>query len=170
VDLSRERPALLRPGGIPIERIEAVLGERLGAAGRGAPRVSGSLAAHYAPRRPLELLPADALEQRVVELHAHGLGVAVWSVHQPGAGQPADSPGMIRDVMSSPSLLWWPMPDDPFECGRVLFARLRDLDRSGADVLLIERPPDELLWAAVVDRLTRAAVGAGGAEGAFTAS
>jgi L-threonylcarbamoyladenylate synthase len=150
VDLSRSRSAVLRPGGIDVATIETVLGESLdsaGGAGDSAPRVSGSLAAHYAPGRPLELLPPQALAQRIQDLDARGLRLAVWSVRPPRAG----------------SFLWRPMPDEPVACGRALFARLRELDRSGADVLLIEHPPDDLRWAAVIDRLTRAAVGAGSA-------
>lgn len=151
VDLSRSRPAVLRPGGIEVATIETVIGESFDAAGsadEGVPRVSGSLAAHYAPGRPLELLPPQALAQRIKDLEARGLRLAVWSMRPPEAA----------------SGLWRPMPDDPVACGRALFARLRELDHSGADVLLIERPPDDPRWAAVIDRLTRAAVGAGSAD------
>lgn len=157
VDLSRARPALLRPGGIEAARIEVLLGEELAAPGTGAPRVSGSLAAHYAPRRPLELLPPHAIAPRVVQLQALGLSVAVWSMQPPEIG----SNGEARAGAPVELLRWRRMPNDPFECGRELFARLRELDCSGADVLLIEHPPGEDRWSAVQDRLSRAAVGAG---------
>ena len=45
VDLSQDRPALLRPGGVPAERLEALLGP-LGSSSTVAP---GTLPAHYAP-------------------------------------------------------------------------------------------------------------------------
>jgi L-threonylcarbamoyladenylate synthase len=63
VDLSRGFPALLRPG-----RDAAAIADVLGRAPRlpdsdaTAPRASGTLKAHYAPRTPLALLPFDALE------------------------------------------------------------------------------------------------------------
>jgi L-threonylcarbamoyladenylate synthase len=145
VDLSRGHPALLRPGGIDAASIEAALGEPLRQAGAGAPRVSGSLAAHYAPTRPLELLPADQLASRVQVLGERGLRVICWSRVQP-VPQP---------------WRWSSMPADPIECGRQLFAQLREMDASGADCLLIEAPPVESRWLAVADRLRRAAVGAG---------
>ena len=52
VDLSSDRPALLRPGIIGAERIAAVLGNALHAPDRTSPRASGMLASHYAPRTP----------------------------------------------------------------------------------------------------------------------
>jgi L-threonylcarbamoyladenylate synthase len=57
VDLSRDRPAVLRPGAITREQLETALGiaPDEGAADNfpDAPRVSGSLAAHYAPITPM---------------------------------------------------------------------------------------------------------------------
>jgi L-threonylcarbamoyladenylate synthase len=144
VDLSRDRPALLRPGGIEASRIEAALAEPLTSGGGQAPRVSGSLAAHYAPGRPLELLDARALPARALALELEGLRVAVWSRRPPD-----------RSVW-----MWRSMPEDPVACGQALFECLRELDRSGADCLLIEQPPSDPRWLAVNDRLGRAAVGA----------
>jgi L-threonylcarbamoyladenylate synthase len=41
-----------------------------------------------------------------------------------------------------------------------LYASLRALDAAGADVILVEQPPQTPGWAAVNDRLRRAAGGA----------
>lgn len=54
VDLSRSTARLLRPGGVPREAIEAVIGP-LAAAEAGEPRAPGMLASHYAPALPLRL-------------------------------------------------------------------------------------------------------------------
>ena len=62
VDLSGAAPVLLRPGGVPQEELETVLGplapppEDAGA----APRSPGMLRRHYAPARPLRLNAAAA--------------------------------------------------------------------------------------------------------------
>jgi len=42
-----------------------------------------------------------------------------------------------------------------------LYASLRSLDESGCDVIIVEKPPQTAEWAAINDRLTRAAAGAG---------
>ena len=57
-----EAPMLLRPGGLPREEIERVLGRALAQAARtmpvsdtGQPLAPGMLASHYAPRTPVRL-------------------------------------------------------------------------------------------------------------------
>ena len=71
VDVSAEHPALLRPGGVPVEAIEAVVGP-LGRSDTVAP---GTLAAHYAPRTRLEL--SEEPEVRAAVLRSRGLRVSV---------------------------------------------------------------------------------------------
>jgi L-threonylcarbamoyladenylate synthase len=144
VDLSRGSPALLRPGGVSAARIEPVLGQPLRRPGAAAPRVSGTLAAHYAPRTLVELLTAEAIDSRLAALRVRGLRVAVWSRTRPRAN----------------SEHWERVPDEPGQFARLLYDTLRRLDRTGFDRLLIERLPDEGEWAAVNDRLRRAAAGA----------
>ena len=90
LDLSRGVPVILRPGAIGADDIARVIGRRPrlrdedAKASTDAPRVSGALAAHYAPRTPLELVHGASLASRVRE------GDAVLArVPQP-AGLPAN--------------------------------------------------------------------------------
>jgi len=50
-----------------------------------------------------------------------------------------------------------PMPDDPHEYAAVLYERLHQADSEGWDWIAIERPPEGEEWAAIRDRLERAA-------------
>ena len=52
---------------------------------------------------------------------------------------------------------WVRMPSDPGAYAQKLYAALRELDTSGAALLLIETPPATPEWQAVLDRLRRAA-------------
>ena len=52
---------------------------------------------------------------------------------------------------------WVVLADTPAEFGQRLYATLRDLDAVGAPRLLVEEPPAGDEWAAVRDRLARAA-------------
>ena len=62
LDLTGEVPALLRPGGITLEQLQASLGAiAIGKAAAGPARSPGMLASHYAPSLPLRL---DANEAR----------------------------------------------------------------------------------------------------------
>lgn len=152
VDLSRGVPVILRPGAIGADDIARVLGRRPrlrgeveagNAAEQGAtPRVSGALAAHYAPRTPLELVATDALAAQA----------------RPGDAVLARcaAPASLAEGVA-----WAQAPADPAGYGHDLYAQLRRLDESGAARILVEAPPAAPEWAAVADRLGRAAVGSG---------
>lgn len=152
VDLSRGVPVILRPGAIGADDIARVLGRRPrlrgeveagNAAEEGAtPRVSGALAAHYAPRTPLELVATDALAAQA----------------RPGDAVLARcaAPASLAEGVA-----WAQAPADPAGYGHDLYAQLRRLDESGAARILVEAPPASPDWAAVADRLGRAAVGSG---------
>lgn len=141
VDLTRDRPVLLRPGGIDSARLESVLGETLLARDAGAPRASGTLDAHYAPTTPVELVTRSGLRAGIARLHACGVRVAAWTRSADGAA---------ADVHL-------PMPRRAVTAARTLYGTLRALDRCGCDRILIERVPAGVAWRAVADRLERAA-------------
>lgn len=144
VDLSGGTPILLRPGRITPQEIEAVIRVPLGRATAATPRASGTLAAHYAPQVPLRLVSGGMLDAAVREASAlHP--VAVLARHA--------RPGY------STATVWMVAPLDAAEYARLLYAGLRQLDRSGCARILVEAPPDTPDWAAVRDRLARAAAG-----------
>jgi len=59
--LADPEPLLLRPGGVPVEAVEAVLGRSLRTGGAGPrPTAPGQLASHYAPEAPVRLEATSA--------------------------------------------------------------------------------------------------------------
>ncbi len=138
-------PVLLRPGGIVARDLSRVLGRTLGAAGDAAPRASGSLASHYAPRTPADLVTANALRAEILQLGARDESVAVLART---VARPADFAGV-----------WLRAPSDAAAFAHDMYANLRTLDAANADVILIERVPDDDVWLAVSDRLERATRG-----------
>ena len=56
---------------------------------------------------------------------------------------------------------WQHAPADPLAYAHDLYAALRRLDESGCDLIIVESPPETPAWAAVRDRLQRAAAGSG---------
>jgi L-threonylcarbamoyladenylate synthase len=125
---------LLRPGGIARERIEAVLGHRLASpAAQGPVTAPGMLASHYAPNARLRL-DAEHVEP----------GEAVLDF----GGRFADVQAASFDL--SPS-------GDLAEAATQLFAFLRALDATGAEVIAVAPIPNEGLGEAIRDRLARAA-------------
>ncbi|HKT92595.1 MAG TPA: L-threonylcarbamoyladenylate synthase [Paraburkholderia sp.] len=149
LDLSRGFPALLRPGHVTPHDIARVLGEapRLpDGSDATAPRASGTLKAHYAPRTPLALLPFEALEPLLAAARDAGESVAlVARASRAGAwAQAAD----VHFVAA---------PEEPQEYARELYGLLRALDRANVSRILIEKLPETIEWIAVNDRLGRAA-------------
>jgi len=153
VDLSRlasHGPVLLRPGHISAEAIAAVI-DRMPArpdalkADPSAPRASGTLESHYAPHTPVAMQDTAALADTLARLALAGRKVAL--IHY--SALPATHAAVQ-------------LPATPEGFAHALYAALRSMDGSGADVILVEAPPQEGAWLGVNDRLRRAAHGSSG--------
>lgn len=144
VDCTREPPALLRPGQITRERIEAVLGQRLVERDGDSPRASGTLPTHYAPKAAVRVFGRADLARRIAAAPGPAeRGVAVYSRLAPAAGW-----------------LHRRMPDDADAVAQELFAVLRGFDEAGAITIWLEQFPAGPQWEGVRDRVTRAAAAA----------
>jgi len=124
-------PTLLRPGGLPREQIERVLGHSLAMAplADDAPLAPGMLSSHYAPKARLRL-DADAAG--------------------PDEALLAFGPAAAATLNLSPR-------GDLIEAAANLFSHLRALDASGAQRIAVMKVPHEGLGEAINDRLARAA-------------
>ena len=129
LDLSSERPRLLRPGSVTREQIEELVG-LIDLAGHGdAITAPGMLASHYAPAAPVRLNAAELRKGEVGLDFAGQLGV---------------------EADLSPR-------GDPVEAAANLFALLRALDRPRVTAIAVAPVPEAGLGAAINDRLRRAA-------------
>jgi L-threonylcarbamoyladenylate synthase len=143
VDLTRGAPMLLRPGVLTRAQIEAAAGAPLaGADAPDAPRASGTLASHYAPRAR-------------VRLHADAAALAAALAARPAALRVAVY--CRTPLATSGAALQRRMPDDATGAARELYAALRELDADGVAEIWVEQPPDHPEWEGVRDRLRRAA-------------
>ena len=139
---------ILRPGGVTRELVEEVSGRKVGVRRDGLTRAPGTLKSHYAPEATVLVVDRDDLARRATDLLAADQRVAVLA---PGPAPPLPADVIVLDG-----------PADSDEYARVLYARLREVDRRGVDVLLAVPPPDAGVGVAVRDRLRRAA---GGGQG-----
>jgi L-threonylcarbamoyladenylate synthase len=144
IDLSSDPPRLLRPGIISQAEIETVIGLIGTHANHSSPRVSGSLAAHYAPRTPMRMLARDSLIIEYTKRQQENSNTEVLWLDE----IPAHFNGLS-------------LASDYRAYARGLYAAMRELDNRHADLLLIEQTPQTSDWLAVNDRLSRALVGAG---------
>ena len=135
VGFERGAPVILRPGGITVEMIEAILplAKRDGRTDDFKPSAPGQLSSHYAPAKPLRL----AAEKFAAD-------EAVLAFGTP----PADHPGPLRNLS----------PDgDLTEAAANLFHMLRELDASEAQAIAVQAIPERNIGRAINDRLRRAA-------------
>lgn len=143
--IDNNTPLLLRPGSLPLAALEETLGAPLCRLDRtpvaSVPRASGTLASHYAPRTPAELVAAEALESVSRRHHREGRRIATLLRTIPALEHAAHT-------LVAPTAA----PD----YAHALYAALRALDTHGDDVLLIEDVPATDEWLAVRDRLLRA--------------
>jgi L-threonylcarbamoyladenylate synthase len=152
VDCSGPVPAILRVGGVPRERVEAILGVRVAIRDDGAVRAPGTLPSHYAPdARVVVVADEYELAARVRDETARGARVGVIAG---GVAAPDAVAGVTR--LGSPR--------EADEYARLLYQWLRDADARGLDVVVAVAPDAVGIGAAVSDRLRRAAANRGGED------
>lgn len=139
IDVTGDRVALLRPGGVPLEALENAIGQSIDMPEHAytessdddapAPISPGLLSSHYAPRAAVRL-----------------------NARKPAAGEAflGFGPGAAADLNLSPS-------GDLREAAANLFAMLHELDATGAEAIAVAPIPESGLGRAINDRLRRAA-------------
>jgi L-threonylcarbamoyladenylate synthase len=124
-------PTLLRPGMVSQSEIEAVIGplQLAAEAGPGAHAAPGQHAQHYQPRTKLLLGPPPPAGRGCYLYHSRPAGGAVNLA----------------------------LPAEPKQYAAKLYDTLHEADRCGYDWMAVEPVPDGAEWAAIRDRLQRAA-------------
>jgi L-threonylcarbamoyladenylate synthase len=149
VDVTGEHTRILRPGMVSAYDLGKVLGRLPGAGTENAPRVSGSLAAHYAPMTPLALLQPD---------------VVIFAVREALAAN--ERIGIIAPMacpLSDQRIVWRQIAGEAAGFAHDIYALLRELDGLGLSRIVVQKPPQNENWRAINDRLQRAVAGSGAA-------
>lgn len=144
IKLDEGRSIILRPGGVPIEEIEAVIGPVVTAAPSGVnPEAPGQLPSHYSPTIPVRL--ADSAG--AIDFSREDAGFLLYK--RPESGAPAGR----TEILS--------VNGDLQEAAANLFSALHRLDRMKISVIIAEPVPERGLGIAIMDRLRRASGGGG---------
>jgi len=144
VDLSRGRAVLLRPGHIDIDALSVVLAYVPALPDAEAPRASGTLDAHYAPSTPVVLVEGTELVSVLTRLNAAGYRAALMQY----------SESDISDISVTTTIR---LSKDASAYAHDLYAALREMDETKADVIVVETPPSGEAWRGINARLRRAA-------------
>jgi L-threonylcarbamoyladenylate synthase len=157
VDLSTTPPRLLRPGGVPAEALEAVLGVELVTATRsnneGPQTAPGMLTVHYSPRTPLTLIVGQPdrararLRSEVAAALVSGKRVGVLALEEDLVLLPSHARVEVVGTWG-----------DANRSAARLFEALRAIDAEDLDGLFVRELADPSigLGRALADRLRRA--------------
>ena len=148
LDISVSPPRLLRPGMIHEQTLLAVTSEPVLALSdnESVLKSPGLLPKHYAPRAKLAILSwkNDAELRRQIETDfPPGVKCHIIAHTHIPSGQ-----GFARVAV---------IPHDAEAFARAIYAELHACDETGAEWILVEKPPEKREWRAILDRLTRAA-------------
>ena len=147
VDVTTDPPMILRLGGLPLNEIQEAIGPVAhGYAESHLQRSPGTRHRHYAPDARVVLIEkgdADQMARVLRELRQKG-NVVGCIVHSPRLAT-VETGQFIRVLPENTDLV-----------ARYLFRTLRELDRAGVDVILVEGVSEEGLGAAVMDRIRKA--------------
>ena len=142
LDLTGDTPTLLRPGMISLGQLQAVLGPVATSKHPAAAeplKSPGQLQRHYSPRAKLIIVEGDM---------AAALGQADETTHVIArTAEPA----------AWPSERWHELPAVVSDFARELYSTLHRCDQLGAETILVQSLPSGDEWAALRDRLNRAA-------------
>ena len=140
LSFSEEKPRLLRPGGVPLEEIESIIGEvEMTPVNEGKPSAPGMLPRHYAPHTPIIL---DWSKKNLDSYRKKKIGLLAFQ----------ESKNFLKfrqvEVLSKKG--------DFREAAASLFSAIRRLDALNLDLILAETVPEVGLGRAIMDRLRRA--------------
>ena len=150
VDLTRcdsIGPVVLRPGQISVAQLAKCLGKMPtvpSVPDAAAPRVSGSLEAHYAPTTPLVLIDSAELLPLLQRLDAAHIHYAL--MHYSSFKQEQHQAVAIQHIADQAAVY-----------AHRMYASMRWLDTQQAALIVVERPPMGDEWQGIHDRLRRAA-------------
>ena len=148
LDLVSKPPRLLRPGMISADSLRAIVGEiSMESAGgeKGMERSPGRLPRHYAPVARLVVLRWK--DEKDLAAQALAFGVSREKVY-------VIAHHLIpqREEFGRVAVI----PADPEAYARALYAELHRCDELGAQLVIVESPPEGEQWRAIADRLRRA--------------
>lgn len=143
VGMEGDEIVVYRLGGLEISEIESLIGEvKVKSHSSSNPQAPGLLESHYAPTKPFIIGDLNVL---ISEYQSRGVDFAVLSLTQIFSSIPAEN----QIALSKRG--------DLKKAATNLFAAMRSLDQSNAQVILAELMPEEGLGKAINDRLKRAA-------------
>lgn len=139
LDMTKRRPAILRPGAITASMIEDVIHVKVEQPLTHKEKVSGNSSAHYQPEKPLFVMSKDEIRRLVQEEP----NVAVIHYSRLSRTEKAG---------------YYKMPSGKIGYAKMLYEMLYRADSTKVNKILVETPPVSKDWLDINDRLQKASV------------
>jgi L-threonylcarbamoyladenylate synthase len=142
IDLSGDKPTLLRFGEITRSELEVVLQAEVfipNSLSQITVRTAGMMAIHYAPTTPAVRCETNLLALFLKD-EKQKVGVLTCG----------------SNIVSTPTRTVISLPTDSMIYAQNLYTKLRELDALKVDLILVEQPPLGEAWQAINDRLSKA--------------
>jgi L-threonylcarbamoyladenylate synthase len=148
VDLTEERPRILRPGMVNRESIRAVIGtlDEQTEGGAMILKSPGMLKKHYAPKAALKVVSWE--NDKELRNHAETLDKPLRDIFVLSHTRIPSTTDFGRVSV---------IPHDVEAFARAIYGELHECDAAGAKAIIVEKLPDSPEWAGIADRLMRAA-------------
>lgn len=145
VYFTNNEPHILRQGHITKEDIAKVLGTKFSNTEdkKTCIRVPGLAKVHYAPLKPLFLVQSEDLQSIANFIHIKCLKYSCLSFQS----------------HSIENIIWHQAPQQAALYAKNLYSLLHQLDTENTKGIILEMPPSQPSWAAIIDRLNRASTG-----------
>lgn len=143
LDLSGEKPLLLRFGKITRSELENVLQLPVfipDSLHKTTVRTAGMMATHYAPMTKSLRFDADLLPNLLSQNAHKKIGILMCG----------------SQIISAENQIVMSLPVDAEIYAQHLYTKLRELDSLKLDLILVEKPPQHEAWQAINDRLDKA--------------
>lgn len=153
VDCTTQPVTLLRPGGVTLSQLKAVLGEvdvdpHL-SHNESAPKSPGMKYKHYAPEAPLILVKGkEELKAHIREAHKKGKKVGVLTTEE-----------NKEEYTDADEIVLCGRRSDLFSVAQAVYDSLRQFDELKVDLILSETFPQEGVGEAIMNRLFKASGG-----------
>jgi L-threonylcarbamoyladenylate synthase len=155
LDLSGDRPVILRPGGVTLEELEGVLGTvelDPGSVGnKGVPKAPGMKYTHYAPEAPMIIVKGqlesikNKIQEQVRENLGKGLRVGVLASDETKSYYKGCNVLTLGSRLNSEVI------------ASNVFEKLREFDKLGVDIIFAEAFDENHMGTAVMNRMKKAA-------------
>ncbi len=155
LDLSGDRPVVLRPGGVTLEELESVLGlvelDRGSVSETGVPKAPGMKYTHYAPEADMIIVKGelDSIKKKIQELVSEnvtkGLKVGVLASDE------------TEGYYQGCRVLSLGSRTNTEVIASNIFEKLREFDKLGVDIIFAEALDEKHMGMAVMNRMKKAA-------------